>query len=81
MMRTASIAAAAMVVAGPALAQQILRAEPPAGGLRTGEVVLVDNGRCPKGQIMKVTGSFFAGGRNSASGPPRQRECVPRPGR
>lgn len=62
-----------------ASAQMILKNEPPLGGLRSGEVVLVDNGKCPKGQILKVTSGVIVGGRNSVSGSKRERSCVPRP--
>lgn len=41
--------------AGPALAK-ILKQEPPMGQLREGQVVLVDDGTCPTGQIKQVTG-------------------------
>jgi hypothetical protein len=41
--------------AAPAQAK-ILTREPPLGALQEGETVLVDNGQCPKGEIMAVTG-------------------------
>ena len=33
----------------------ILKAEPPGGAMSKGDSVLVDDGRCPKGQLSKVT--------------------------
>ena len=42
-------------LAAPAYAQ-ILKQEPPMGKLMPGVKVLVDNGKCPKGQIQEVTG-------------------------
>ena len=77
---TVPVAILGILVAVPATAQEILKSEPPRGGLRTGQAVLVDNGRCPKGQIMRVSGGYFAGRRSGTSGGgDRQRECVPRP--
>ena len=78
---TLIIAAATIAVfSNAAIAQQMLKHEPPNGGMRNGEVVYVDNGKCPKGQVQKVTGSYYSG-RNQAGGggAPRQRECVPTP--
>ena len=37
-------------------AQTILKRDPPASTLRSGQVVLVDDGSCPKGQIKELTG-------------------------
>jgi hypothetical protein len=63
-------------------AQQIYRREPPKGALRYGEKVLVDNGKCPQGQIREVTGGKIPGrgGRHTRNAStPRERRCVPRP--
>ena len=65
-----------------AFSQMIVKHEPPIGtGMRSGESVLVDDGKCPKGQLLKVTAGVSYGGRNQASGAGtgRTRECVPRP--
>lgn len=40
----------------PADAQTILKREPAMGALKEGQVVLVDDGKCPKGQVRQVTG-------------------------
>jgi hypothetical protein len=64
-------------VAGPALAAQVLKQEPAMGAMREGQVVLVDDGSCPAGQIKKVVG----GNHNRAGGTKqivRQSSCVPR---
>jgi len=58
----------AMAAAG---CQQVLDQEPPRGGLATGQKVLVDDGRCPEGQVTEVTGG--------SSSAPRQYTCVDRP--
>jgi hypothetical protein len=62
-------------LAGAALAQ--LRQEPPMGALKEREVVLVDDGSCPKGQIKRVVGGnhFTVGGFKKIE---RKRSCVRR---
>jgi hypothetical protein len=62
-------------LAGAALAQ--LKREPAMGALKEGEVVLVDDGSCPKGQIKRVVGGnhFTVGGFKKIE---RKRSCVPR---
>ncbi len=35
---------------------EILKREPPMGALREGQVVLVDDGSCPRGQVKRVVG-------------------------
>ena len=54
---------------------QVLKQEPPMGSIRAGETVLVDNGKCPKGQVMAVTGGNHvkAGGKKDVV---RTRKCV-----
>jgi hypothetical protein len=47
-----------------------LKKEPLPGELRPGEVVYVDDGYCPEGQVKKVTGGNFA------NNMPVMRECV-----
>jgi hypothetical protein len=72
--------AALIALSGGALAQQVLKHEPPVGGMRSGETVFVDNGKCGKGKIQKVTGGFITGRMGSGmGGGKRTRECVPRP--
>lgn len=54
-----------------ACSPQIVKQEPKPGALRTGEIILVDDGSCPAGQVKEVTG-----------GTPTQdrgRRCVPGP--
>ena len=69
MIRILCIAALGLVCAG--CQQTILQSEPAPGTLRTGQKVLVDNGSCPAGQVMQVTGS--------TPGVARAKQCVPRP--
>jgi hypothetical protein len=68
-------AAAASALPGALADAQVLRQEPPMGSIRAGETVLVDNGKCPKGQVMAVTGGNHvkAGGKNNVV---RTRTCV-----
>ncbi len=42
-------------IISPALSE-FLKREPPVGQLREGQMVLVDNGSCPPGQIKQVIG-------------------------
>jgi hypothetical protein len=46
---------------------------PQDGVLSPGEVVLVDDGRCPAGEVKQVTGG------NKAKNVPREVKCVPKP--
>ncbi len=72
-----SIVLAAAFAATGALAQTILKTEPPMGALREGQTVLVDDGRCPAGQIRRVTGGnhVAAGGHKHIT---RSSVCVAR---
>jgi tetratricopeptide (TPR) repeat protein len=72
------------------VAQAQLRAEPPAGQLRSGQRVLVDDGSCPAGQIKEVIGgnnlktvNVGCGGLATVSrgGSQRQRRCIAVAGR
>jgi|EndMetStandDraft_4_1072995.scaffolds.fasta_scaffold1403512_2 hypothetical protein len=74
---TAAILGAMMLFAASAGAQ-VLKQEPPMGSIRAGETVLVDNGKCPKGQVMAVTGGNHvkAGGKSDVV---RRRTCVKAP--
>ena len=61
---------------GPATSSSqpvIVQSEPPAGSLRQGQVILVDDGTCPAGQIKEVTGG------RSNERVQRTRRCIPRP--
>jgi hypothetical protein len=51
----------------------IVKEEPPIGQLPTGEIVLVDDGTCPPGQIKRVIGG------NLAMHQSRLRSCIPHP--
>jgi hypothetical protein len=52
---------------------EVLMQMPPKGSVRQGEVVYVDDGRCPAGEVTKITGG------NQKTGVARQEECVKRP--
>ena len=67
---------AVALLAAP-LHAQTLKQEPPMGKLKPGEKVRVDNGKCPSGQIMEVTGGDHrkVGGKQMIE---RSRRCVPR---
>lgn len=67
------------LLAGPAAAQQIYGREPAKGLIPSGQKVLVDDGRCPRGQILEVTGGTNPGlrGRHGQS-TERERRCIPR---
>lgn len=52
---------------------EVLKEMPPNGTVRQGDVVYVDDGRCPAGEIKKVTGG------NQKTGVARQVVCVKRP--
>jgi hypothetical protein len=52
---------------------ELPRQMPRDGELSPGEVVLVDDGRCPRGEVKQVTGG------NKAKNIPREVRCVPRP--
>lgn len=64
-----ALCAAATVCAAPAM----LKEEPAKGVLRVGEVVYVDDGSCPAGEVKKITGG------NQKAGKTRLVECVKRP--
>ena len=60
-----------------AAAAAVLKAEPPMGALKPGQRVLVDDGSCPKGQILELIGGdhYKVGGRNAIE---RRRRCIRR---
>lgn len=53
--------------------QQTVSREQDIGDLRLGQKILVDDGSCPAGQILEVTGANL-----TANGVTRVRKCVPR---
>jgi hypothetical protein len=65
-------AAILSLVSASALAD-MPRQMPKDGVLSPGEVVLVDDGRCPAGEVKQVTGG------NKAKNIPREVRCVPKP--
>ena len=75
-MRLAIVVTALTVMAHAAMAE-ILKTEPKMGALRENQVVLVDDGTCPQGQIKRVVG----GNHVKVTGTKRierTRSCVPR---
>jgi hypothetical protein len=67
-----SLTALAALAATGAFAE-MPRQMPKDGVLSPGEVVLVDDGRCPAGEVKQVTGG------NKAKNIPREVKCVPKP--
>ena len=65
--------APAMHLAMAAAAPDMLKEAPAKGVLRVGEVVYVDDGSCPPGEVKKITGG------NQKTGVARQVHCVKRP--
>jgi hypothetical protein len=78
-MRQLNTLFAIVVLAGLATAAyaEMLKREPPLGKLMPGQIVLVDDGSCPKGQIKRVVGGDHVkvGGRGYIE---RKRTCVAR---
>ena len=70
-------ALAFLVTTTNVLAANIVKSEPPMGALKEGQIVLVDDGSCPTGQIKKVVGGNHtkAGGWKNIE---RQRSCISR---
>jgi len=56
---------------------EVLKREPKMGALKPGQRVLVDDGRCPAGQIAEVIGGdhIKVGGMGTTK---RTRRCIPR---
>ncbi|MGJ7615343.1 MULTISPECIES: DUF6719 family protein [unclassified Variovorax] len=52
---------------------EFLKEMPEKGSVRQGAVVYVDDGRCPAGEVKKITGG------NQMTGVARKVECVKRP--
>ena len=65
----AAIASVASTIAFADMPKQM----PKDGVLSPGEVMLVDDGRCPAGEVKQVTGG------NKAKNIPRDVKCVPKP--
>lgn len=72
-----SVATVAAVIAAFPAQAQVLKTEPKMGALKEGQRVLVDNGKCPAGQVMEVIGGNHTkvGGTKKIE---RSRKCVPR---
>ena len=70
------LAVAASAVPGQSFTEMLKR-ELPMGALREGQVVLVDDGSCPAGEVKQVTGGnhVLAGGYKNIV---RTRKCIPR---
>jgi hypothetical protein len=68
---------AAASLAGSLAVAEVLKRAPPMGALKPGQVVLVDDGSCPAGQIRQLTGGDHvkAGGKQHAE---RRSRCVAR---
>ena len=64
-----------------ASSQAIVKKEPARGTMGPADFVYLDDGSCPKGQLMKVSGGAQAGGGRNGRGvaQPRPHECVPHP--
>jgi len=73
----AIVSAGALSALSSASPAEVLKREPPMGQLREGQIVLVDDGSCPPGQIKEVIGGNHvkAGGTKQIL---RTRKCIPR---
>ena len=60
-------------LSGAGAAAELPKQMPKDGALSPGEVLLVDDGRCPAGEVKQVTGG------NKAKNIPREVKCVPKP--
>lgn len=73
----AAFGAAVLCLAGSAWAAaapiEVLKEMPATGSVRQGDVVYVDDGRCPPGEVKKIIGG------NQKTGVARQVQCVKRP--
>lgn len=70
---TLLLAAFSLTGAAASTAPVVLKEMPAKGVLRLGEVIYVDDGTCPAGEVKKITGG------NQKTGVARQVECVKRP--
>jgi len=74
-----ALAFSLFLLAQAAVAQQIYSREPGKGQIRSGQTVLVDDGRCPRGQILEVSGGTNPGLRGQhGRSTERVRRCIPR---
>lgn len=73
--RPAALASLILFVAGTAASAPVefLKEEPAKGTLRRGDVVYVDDGKCPAGEVKMIVGG------NQQAGAPRQVSCVKKP--
>jgi hypothetical protein len=70
----AALAACVMSLPGVSVAQvEILKKEPPAGQVRYGKIVFVDDGTCPSGEVKEITGGSLE------KSIPRKVRCIKRP--
>jgi hypothetical protein len=75
--RLGTVLLVAIGIINPSHAASVLKTEPPMGALKENEVVLVDDGSYPAGQIKRiVSGNHVKVGGNKHI--VRTRECVPR---
>ena len=72
-----AVSIAVFAITMTAASAEVLKREPPMGALKEGQVVLVDDGSCPSGQIKRVVGGNHVkvGGTKQIV---RTRSCVPR---
>jgi hypothetical protein len=70
---TLLLAGFSLTAAAANTAPVVLKEMPAKGLLRLGEVIYVDDGKCPVGEVKKITGG------NQKTGVGRQVECVKRP--
>lgn len=72
-----SLAIVALLAVAMPLRAEVLKKEPPMGALREGQIVLVDDGSCPAGQIKQVTGGNHVkvGGTKRIE---RSHKCIPK---
>jgi hypothetical protein len=72
-----AVASAVSLAMAMPLQAEVLKKEPQMGALREGQVVLVDDGFCPAGQIKRVTGGNHVkvGGTKHIE---RSYKCVPK---
>lgn len=79
-LRILGLGLSTLLLASQASAQPIYGREPAKGQIVAGQKVLVDDGRCPRGQILEVTGGTNPSlrGRHGQS-TERERRCIRRP--
>ncbi|MGX1786091.1 DUF6719 family protein [Bosea sp. NPDC055332] len=79
-LEASAVAFSLLLLTEAAVAQQVYSREPSKGQIRSGQTVLVDDGRCPRGQILEVSGGTNPGLRGQhGRSTERTRRCVPRP--